>query len=78
MAGLSRTAERDVGAESTWAALRMADGAHGQPAGHLQAAIATREFAPGIFNAIQDSLYRDPVLEQPEWLELRARIHPSD
>ena len=56
----------------------MADGAHGQPAGHLQAAIATREFAPGIFNAIQDSLYRDPVLEQPEWLELRARIHPSD
>lgn len=78
LARFSRTGERDRGAESTWAALRRADGACGRPAGHLHPAIAAREFAPRLLRAIQDNRYRDPVPEPPERLELRARIHPSD
>jgi TolB-like protein/Flp pilus assembly protein TadD len=51
---------------------------YGEALRWVRAAIDSRELTPGSLQEIKANVYQDPVLEGPEWRDLRARIHPLD
>ena len=70
-------AEAQVSAVA-WADLHLANGEYDQARLRLEEALVGRDSAPGALNAIKANVYQDPALEEPQWRELRDRIHALD
>ena len=61
-----------------WATAALAVRDYEEAMRRLAAAIDDRELTPGVLQSIKANIYQDPVLEEPEWRELRDRIHALD